>query len=144
MGKKGARLRDFGGRSTGTPQTRYRGVTSSGCMVLPLIWLITSKMHLNLYYLPVSCCKELPSVKKKNKIKQYYVKMTFSLVFFLGMMTFWFYVMPAMSKRGKRSYKAIPYTLQILNPTVSSKLMLHEDLRSERVNCNQQGTAAGK
>lgn len=82
--------------------------------------------------------------KKKNKIKQSYVKMTFSLVFFLGMMTFWFYVMPAMSKRGKRSYKAIPYTLQILNPTVSSKLMLHEDLRSERVNCNQQGTAAGK
>lgn len=61
---------------TRTSQASSGVFNSSGRMFLPLIWPVASKMHLNLYYLPVSCCKEFPSLKKKlkNKTSQYCVK----------------------------------------------------------------------
>lgn len=49
------------------------------------------------------------------------------------MLTFWFYVMLVIGKRGKKRYKVTHYSSQILNHIVSSKLTLHKDLRSEPV-----------
>lgn len=42
-------------------------------------------------------------MSKKPQNQQYYVNMTF--FFFLDMLTFWFYVMPLISKTGKRDIK---------------------------------------
>lgn len=70
---------------------------------------------------------------KKTPNQQHYIHMTFFFFFLLSMLTFWFYVMPVIRKRGKKRYKATLYSLQILSHIVSSKLSLHEDLRSEQV-----------
>lgn len=43
-------------------------------------------------------------MSKKPQNQQYYVKYDL-FFFFLGMLTFWFYVMPLISKTGKRDIK---------------------------------------
>lgn len=88
---------------TGTSQASSGVFNSSGRTFLPLIWPVTSKMHLNLYYLPVSCCKEFPSLKKiPKKQNPTILCKEVSPVFFLSILPFWFHMMPLISKREKK------------------------------------------